>query len=66
MTSIPAVLCRNYSNNFKRHYLRNKTLFHDFLLHFWNVPQILSIVEKKMNLLLELFPKLLILKDVVT
>ena len=66
MTSIPVAICRIFGNNFKRHYLRNKTLFHDFLLHFWNVPQILRIVEKKMNLLLELFPKLLILEDVVT
>ena len=24
-------------NKFKRKYLKNKTLFADFLLHFWNV-----------------------------
>ena len=24
-------------NKFKRHYLKNKRLFGDFLLHFWNV-----------------------------
>ena len=66
MTSIPAAVCRIYRNSFKRHYLGNKRLFLDFLLHFCNVHEVLSIFEKKMNLLLELFPKLLILKDVVT
>ena len=66
MTSIPAAVCRIYRNSFKRHYLWNKRLFLDFLLHFCNVHEVLSIFEKKMNLLLELFPKLLILKNVVT
>ena len=55
MTSIPAVICRNYGNNFKRRYLRDKRLFLDFWLHFLNVHQISSIFKKKMNLLLELF-----------
>ena len=66
MTSVPAILCRSYGNNFKRHYLRNKTLFLDLLYDIRNVHQILSIFKKKMDLLLELFPKLFILKDVVT
>ena len=47
MTSIPAALCRIYSNNFKRCYLRSKRLFYDFLLHFWNVHEIESIFKKK-------------------
>ena len=47
MTSIPAAICRIYSNNFKRHYLRNKRLFLNFLLHFWNVHEIYSIFKKK-------------------
>ena len=47
MTSIPAAICRIYSNIFKHHYLRNKRLFLDFLLHFWNVHEILSIFKKK-------------------
>ena len=41
MTSIPAAICRTYSNNFKRHYLKNKRLFRDFFLRFciyaWNL-----------------------------
>ena len=47
MTSIPAAICRISRNNFKRHYLKNKRLFLDFLLHFWNVHEISSISEKK-------------------
>ena len=47
MTSIPAAICRISRNNFKRHYLRNKRLFLDFLLHFWNVHEIWSIFKKK-------------------
>ena len=51
MTSIPAAIGRIYSNIFKRHYLRDKRLFLDFLLHFWNVHEILSIFKKKMSIL---------------
>ena len=47
MTSIPAAICRIYRSNFKRHYLRNKRLFLSFLLHFWNVHEIWSILKKK-------------------
>ena len=31
MASIPAAICRIYRNNFKRHYLQNKTLFLIFI-----------------------------------
>ena len=41
MTSIPVAICRIYRNNFKRHFLRNKTLFLDFFIVFlkcaWNL-----------------------------
>ena len=47
MTSIPVAISRVYGNNFKRHYLRNKRPFLDFLLHFWNVHEIWSIFKKK-------------------
>ena len=36
---------------FKRHYLKNKRLFVDFLLHFWNVYEIDNILKKKMSIL---------------
>ena len=39
MTRIPAAICRIYRNNFKRHYLRNKRIYLDFLLHFRSVYQ---------------------------
>ena len=39
MTSIPAAICRTSGNNFKRHYLRNKRIYLDFLLHFRSVHQ---------------------------
>ena len=47
MTSIPAAIWRIFRNNFKRHYLRRKRLFQDFLLHLWNVHEIYSIFKKK-------------------
>ena len=47
MTSISAAICRIYRSKFKRPYLRNKRLFLDFLLHFWNVHEIYSISKKK-------------------
>ena len=46
MTSIPAAISRIYSNNFKGHYLKNKRLFLDFSLHFWNVHEIYIISKK--------------------
>ena len=38
-------------NKLKRHYLKNKRLFVDFLLHFWNVHAIYNILEEKMSIL---------------
>ena len=39
MTSIATAICRIFRKNFKRHCLRNKRLYLDFLLHFWSVHQ---------------------------
>ena len=44
-------MCTISRNNFKRHYLKNKRLFADFLLHFWNVHEIQIILKKKMSIL---------------
>ena len=44
---MPAAMSTISSNKFKRYYLKNKTLFQDFLLHFWNVHEILEHFEKK-------------------
>ena len=38
-------------NKFKRHFFKNKRLFKDFLLHFWNVHAIYNIKKKKMSVL---------------
>ena len=40
-------MCTISRNNFKRHYLKNKRLFVDFLLHFWNVDENLQHFKKK-------------------
>ena len=66
MTSIPAAICRNFCNNFKRYYLKNGRLFLDFLFHFWNVHEIQNILKKRMSVLALIFPKLLFRKEVAT
>ena len=40
-------MCTISPNKFKRHYLKNKRLFVDFSLHFWNVHAIYKILKKK-------------------
>ena len=59
-------MCTISRNNFKRHYLKNKRLFVDFLLHFWNVDEIYNILKKNMSILAKLFQKLWTAKEVVT
>ena len=44
-------MCTILSNKFKRHYLKNKRRFLDFLLHFLNVHDIWNIFKKKMSIL---------------
>ena len=66
MTSILVAISRISRNNFKRHYLKKKKLFVDFLLHFWNVYEIYNILKKKMSIAASLFPKFLNPKEGVT
>ena len=40
-------MCTISRNKFKRHYLKNKRLFVDFLLYFGNVDEIYNILKKK-------------------
>ena len=49
--SIPFTICTISRNKFKRHYLKNKKLFLDFLLHFLHVHEIQNILKKKMRIL---------------
>ena len=44
-------MCTISRNKFKRHYLKNKRLFVDFLLDFWKVNAIKNILKKKMSIL---------------
>ena len=44
-------MCTISGKKFKRHYLKNKKLFVDFLLYFWNVHEIWNILVKKMSIL---------------
>ena len=44
-------MCTISRNKFKRHYLKNKKLFVDFLLHISNVHEIWNILKKKMSIL---------------
>ena len=44
-------MCTISRNKFKRHCLKNKRLFVNFLLHFWNVDAIYNILKKKMSIL---------------
>ena len=59
-------MCTISRNKFKRHYLKNKRLFADFLLHFGNVHAIYNILRKKNGILAQLFQKLRTAKEVVT
>ena len=38
-------------NKYKPHFLKNKRLFVDFLLHFWNEHAISNILKKKVSIL---------------
>ena len=47
MTSIPVAISRLCDKKFQRLYLKKERLFLDFLLSYWNVHEILNILEKK-------------------
>ena len=64
MTSILFVLVRIYCDQFKCHYLKNKTFFLKFLLQFSNPHENLNILKKEMSLKAYVFPKFEIVRDV--
>ena len=57
--------CENLQFFIQMELSQNKKLFLHVLLHFWNLPQILNIFEKKMILVANVFPKVLNVKDLV-
>ena len=44
-------MCTISRNKFKRTYIKNKRLFLDFFLHFWNVHDIQNILKEKISIL---------------
>ena len=56
--SILFKIVRTCNFQFKCNYLKNLNLFLNFLLHFWNLNQILNILEKRMIVIANVFPKL--------
>ena len=65
MTSILFLTKNIWRDQFGRNYLKNKKLFLNFCLHFRNRYEILSISEKKMTFIADLFAKLRTPKNVV-
>ena len=61
MTSIPVAICRLSDHNLKRLYLKKKTHFLNFWLHFWNVHEIWNILKKKKG-----YPSLIITKIIAS
>ena len=51
MSSIPVAILRFSDKNFKRFYLKKKTHFVNFWMHFRNVHEIYNILNKKKSIL---------------
>ena len=51
MSSIPVAIWRFSDNNYKHFYLKKKTHFVNFWLHFRNVHEIKNILNKKKSIL---------------
>ena len=58
MASILFKIVRIHNSQFKCNYLKNEKLFLNFLLRFWNLRQNLNILKKRMNVIVNVFPKL--------
>ena len=64
ITCILLIVERNSSNQFKRNYPKNQRQYLIFLLHFWNLHEILHILKKRITLMAEIFSILLTPKNV--
>ena len=65
MTGILFQTMRIWHSRFKCNYLKYDRLLLNFLLHWWNLHQILKILTKKMIVTAHAFPKLQIVKDFI-
>ena len=66
MTYILVIMERISLNMFKRHYLKNRNHFLEFLFHFCNLHKILRIWKKKISFIGYIFGRLLSPINVVT
>ena len=57
---------RNSQNMFKRHCFKNRKLYLNFLLEFWNLHKILHVFKKKISCIASIFRRLLGPVNVVT
>ena len=62
MPSILFKTARICNSQFKCYYLKNQKNFQHFLLHFWNLHQILNLLKKRTIVIANVFPKLQTLK----
>ena len=65
MESMLFKIVRICNSKLKFHYLRNRKLFLYFSFHFWNLHQILNILQKRMIVVANIFPKLETVKILV-
>ena len=66
ITSILFRIVRIWRSLFKSSYLKKKKHFPSFLLHFWNLHQILNIFKKKKIVIANVFSKLTTVQGLVT
>ena len=65
MASIFYKIAEICNSHFKCNYVRNENHFFDFLLHFWNLHQILNILKKQIIFIANVFAKLQSVKNFV-
>ena len=63
MASILIRISRICHSQFKCNYLKDQSLFLNFLFHFWNLHQILNILKKRMIVIANIFAKLETVKN---
>ena len=66
MASILSNIARICNSQFKCKYVKNEKLLLNCLFHFSNLPRIFIILEKKLMVMANLFPKLQTVKRFIT